>query len=163
MAETALFGKPSAPAEETAVVVEAFGDTVRVRPQVSAACDSCGAHSLCFPASGSQPLIEARNVAGARTGDVVILQRAEAPRIGAALILFGVPVVCLAGGAALGSAGGGGQGSSVAGAIAGLALGLLLLRLLNQLLKRKAGFRPVVEKIVGQSPPEMFIPGPHTG
>jgi positive regulator of sigma E activity len=145
------FGKPSAPSAEVGVVVEAKGEIVSVRPESSAVCETCGSQSLCFPSDGRDTIVDAVNRAGASAGDIVSLEQGESVKIGAALVLFGVPVAALLGGTLLGmQSSGDPTGGAAAGAIAGLALGLIVVRGVNKLIGATSPIRPVATEILGR-------------
>lgn len=137
------------PPVERGEVVELAGDIARVRPHHHAACEACGASSWCFPDSRPSPLIDAANACGAHVGDIVSLRREEAPRIGAALTVFGLPVATTIGGAIVGiSASGQEVQGGVAGSFAGLAFGMLLVRFINKFASTSARLRPQVDEIL---------------
>lgn len=144
------FGKPSSPSGEVGVVVEVMENTVRVRPQSSTVCETCGSASLCFPGEGHDTVIEALNLAGATAGDIVSLVQGEGHRIGASLIVFGLPVALTLGGTFLGMQSAiDSSGGAAAGAIAGLALGMLLVRGINKLIGASNTYKPVAREIIG--------------
>ena len=152
MANGGTFGKSTPPGTEIGVVMEVDGDTVRIKPQSSAVCETCGSSSVCFPREGDSPLINARNQIGATVGDLVTIERGEAQRIGASLILFGLPVVTTVGGTILGSSSTPDMaGGAASGAIAGLALGMLLVSLINKIVAQKAGMNPIATTILGRT------------
>lgn len=95
-------GSSSQPPLDIGVVVSVSGTTARVQPEHHSACSTCGSSSLCFPQDQATPLLDAVNQVGAKAGDRVILTRGEAPRIGAAMIVFGLPVAMTIGGAVIG-------------------------------------------------------------
>lgn len=144
------FGKASSPSGEVGVVVEAKGNIVRVRPQSSTVCETCGSASICFPADGRDTTVEALNNAGAVAGDIVSLVQGEGQRIGAALIVFGLPVATTLGGTTLGmQSAADPSGGAAAGAIAGLALGMLIVRGINRLISATGPYKPVANQILG--------------
>ncbi|MCB2199531.1 SoxR reducing system RseC family protein [bacterium] len=152
MANGSTFGKGTPPGTEIGVVMEVDGDTARIKPQSSAVCDTCGSSSVCFPSEGESPLIEARNEVGATVGDLVSIERGEAQRIGASLVLFGLPVATTVGGTLLGSSSTQDvTGGAATGAIAGLALGMLLISLINKIVAQRSGLNPVAKSILGRT------------
>ena len=152
MAMNSTFGKSAPPGTEIGVVMEVHDGLVRVKPQASAVCESCGSHSTCFPREGEGPLIEAVNEAGAKVGDLVTIERGEGQRIGAALILFGFPVATTIGGTLLGmSSTPDATGGAATGALAGLALGMLLVNLINRIMAQRAKLNPVARNVLGHT------------
>lgn len=148
-------GEGNDPPADVGVVLEVFGEVARVQPRHSQACDTCGAHSVCFPSGGGPAEVEVLNPIGAVAGDIVLLHRAEGPRIQAALLLFGVPVVCTLGGTLLGMNGAAdATGGAVAGALAGLAGGMLVLYLVNKVVASSRGMKPVIREVVGHEAAE---------
>jgi positive regulator of sigma E activity len=144
------FGKPNAPSGEVGVVVAVEDGILRVRPESSQLCEVCGSQSICFPTDGNETLIEADNRAGAVAGDVVSLVQGEGQRIGAALIVFGIPVVTTISGTLLGmNSAADANGGAAAGAIAGLALGMILVRGISKLIGATRPYRPVAVEILG--------------
>lgn len=152
------FGKPSAPTSEVGVVVSGESEIIRVRPESSVACETCGAKSLCFPADGRDTTIDAINRIGAVPGDVVSLSQNEGMRIVAALILFGVPVATTIGATLIGMQHAADpNGGAAVGAIAGFALGLLLVRGLNKLISALVNTKPIVTRVIGHHDQALYL------
>lgn len=152
MANGGSFGKPPGNQSDIGVVVEVVGSMVRVKPQTSQVCDTCGSNSVCFPSHGEAPLIEVVNEIGAGVGDVVTLEQGEGVRIGASLLVFGVPVITTIGGTILGmNSAADATGGAASGAIAGLALGVMIIHFISKLMGRNGGMRPVAREILGHN------------
>lgn len=152
MANGSTFGKPSGNQTDIGVVMEVRGDVLRVKPQASQVCDTCGSQSVCFPSHGEAPLIDVVNEVNAQVGDVVTLEQAEGPRIGASLMVFGIPVAATIGGTLLGmNSASDPTGGAASGAIAGLALGMLTIHFISRLVGRTGGMRPVARRVVGHN------------
>lgn len=146
-----VFGKgPDDSGAELAEVVEVQGDLLKVKPYDNPICKSCGSSSVCFPSEGNRPILEVSNRVGAQVGDIVALKQGEGPKIGASLIVFGLPVASTVGGTVLGmSSAADPSGGAAAGAIAGLALGMLLLNMINRIVGAGRAFKPEAREIVG--------------
>jgi len=150
MANGSTFGKPSSNQTDIGVVMEVLGGVVRVKPQASKVCDTCGSQSVCFPSHGEAPLVDVINEVNAQVGDVVTLEQGEGPKIGASLLVFGLPVATTIGGTLLGMhSASDPTGGAASGAIAGLALGMLTIHFISRIVGRTGGMRPVARKVVG--------------
>lgn len=143
-----LFGKEPADVQETAIIVEAGGETAKVQMNTQAACDSCGAAAVCHPSLGEKPLVEITNDIGARVGDVVLLETDSGSRIIASLLMFGLPILFIILGALWGNQVSEGADGMVAGAVAGLAFSFLILRWISKHLKNKVRFKPRAVRIL---------------
>lgn len=148
-----VFGKGPDITAERALVVEINDEkqTAIVQLQEVAACKDCGASNVCHPSGGDRPKIEIDNPVHAGIGDLIELQTPELSKIGATLIVFGLPILFLVIGAVTGSIYGTSTDDIAVGAIAGLALGVLLVRLANTIAKRGKTFMPIASKIVSKA------------
>jgi len=143
--------KTTEPDVELGLVMESNGSIIVVQPQVSSACKSCGSNSVCFPSEGNSPKVEVNNLVNAEVGDRVRLKQAEAPKIVASLIVFGIPVITILGGTVLGmNSTGDSAGGAASGGIAGFALGMLLVSFLNRFMKSTSTTRPDAVEIVSK-------------
>lgn len=132
------------------VVVEVTDGIARVQPHKHSACSSCGSSTVCFPDEKPAPIIEA-TLAGqdVKIGDLVELKRDEAPKIVAALLVFGIPVVTLIVGIIVGTnASGQDMQGGVAGGLAGLFLGMFIVRFVNRFAKASASLRPTIGQVI---------------
>ncbi|GBE29994.1 positive regulator of sigma(E), RseC/MucC [bacterium BMS3Bbin04] len=144
--------KVSDPPVERGVVIEVTDETVHIQPHRHGACSSCGTSQICFPQEQEAPIIEANLNGEVNVGDIVELIHPEAPRIFAAFIVFGLPVIFIMIGLLLGmNATGQETQGGVAGALAGLAFGLFVVRFINRLVKTKTSLRPSVGRVLETS------------
>jgi len=143
------------------IVIEIEGELVRVQPHQHTACSSCGSSQICFPEDKTAPIIEANLRHKVNVGDLVELTHQDTPRLFAALIVFGLPVVTMLAGVLLGmNATGSESQGGIAGALAGLALGLLLVRFVNRLVKTNASLRPTIGSVLD---PDTLTPFENSG
>ena len=90
-------------ATEKGVVVEVGDDTAWVKTEKSGACDSCCAKGNCLSVGGGNDMkVEAINIAGAATGDRVVLSFGSSSLFKATFLLYMFPILCLIGGAIAG-------------------------------------------------------------
>jgi sigma-E factor negative regulatory protein RseC len=137
------------PQIEMGVVIEVTDDLVRVQPHQHNACSSCGSSQICFPEQKPAPVVEANRTHDVNVGDIVELIHPDAPRLLAAFILFGFPVVTIMIGLVLGlNATGQEMQGGIAGALAGLAFGLLFARFINRFAKTNAALRPSIGPVL---------------
>ena len=86
--------------EEEGVVVETSGGSAKVEITRKSACESCSAAGVCHPADESY--MDAVNPLGAIKGQKVKVVIAPQMYLKASIILYGIPLVSLIGGAILG-------------------------------------------------------------
>jgi sigma-E factor negative regulatory protein RseC len=124
--------------EQQATVAEVRDADALVLIERQSGCGSCAAKSGCgtsaiaslFPQRRS--VVRVPNTEGAAVGDRVIVGLPEAGLQYASLLLYGVPLLTLIGGAVLGQGLGGNDLLSTLGAVVGLTGGLLLVRRLSR-------------------------------
>jgi len=132
--------------EETGRVVAAKDGRVDVEVVPGAACHKCGASALCNWAGNKTKLVAARNDAGAKVGDAVVLVTSEAGRLRSAAAVFGIPAVGMVAGVLVGSRFGSDTWAA-AGAGAGLLAGFGVLKLLDASLGRSGRTLPVAVRL----------------
>ena len=86
--------------EEEGVVVETSGGNAKVEITRKSACESCSAAGVCHPVDESY--MDAVNPLGAIKGQKVKVVIAPQMYLKASIILYGIPLVSLIGGAILG-------------------------------------------------------------
>lgn len=122
---------------------------VRVEIDAKGACHQCSSRSLCSPFGDNRRMVtEAISTKGARPGDVVRLEMEPKSTLGAAFLLYILPVIALVLGYALGVSFIGQEKYGIATSIGALAFSFVLLRLLNPMLAKGKRFKPVVVEII---------------
>ena len=112
--------------EEQGTVIRTYGDRALVRTRRNSACEGCSHTGACHAMGGAHDVmeVEARNQAGARAGDTVVLELSDSVFLSASFAVYVVPVV----GFVLGALGGNALGEHFGGDadlwafLAGLAL-----------------------------------------
>lgn len=133
--------------EQEAKVTELQGEHALVVVSRQSACGSCAAKSGCgtsvvaslFPQRSQQ--LRVANTQGARPGDRVIIGLEESGLQRASLLLYGVPLLGLLVGAAVGQQWGGSELQSILGGLFGASVGLWFVRWQSS---RNASLRPVM-------------------
>lgn len=85
--------------EEEGIVVEVSGDAAKVALLKKSACEKCAASGVCHPGEGDQDLMEVLNPLDAKKGQKVKVAIAPQVYLKASLILYGIPLTSLVGGA----------------------------------------------------------------
>jgi len=138
---------------ESGTVVAVDDRTVRIRitPASEEACAACGGCSC----AGSTRLLETAAVPGLSVGDRVRVESAPTGRVTASLLLLGVPLLGLLGGAVVGEATGdrlglGAEGGAVLLGLASLVFSYAIVALVDRRLRRRSG-RPRPRIVVVES------------
>jgi sigma-E factor negative regulatory protein RseC len=137
---------------EEGIVVESHGDRATIAVERGSACKHCSAKALCRPFGETSNRIEVANPIGAEQGQRVVVAIEPTRLVRNAVVLYGVPLVALIIGAALGSHVARvllGDNAADIGAIVGaavfLAAALIALRVLD---RRAAGRLDRLPRIV---------------
>ncbi len=88
-------------ATEQGIVIKVGQDTAWVKATKSSACEGCASKGSCT-AMGDEMEVEALNIAGAKTGDRIVLTFDTAPLLKATFFLYVFPILCMIAGAAAG-------------------------------------------------------------
>ena len=142
---------------ERALVVVSRGDRATVKTHRGEACSSCLASGACKALGGGKEMeVEVLNHLRAKAGDMVELALPEPSLLKACLVTYGIPLVGLAGGAAVGFLLAGRMGwsadlASVALAFAGLGLTIPLVWILNRRLVTRDNYIPRIVRILPPS------------
>lgn len=86
--------------EEEGIVAEVSDGIAKVAVLKKSACEQCAASGVCHP--GDEDYLEAANPLGATKGQKVKVTLAPQVYLKASIILYGIPMVALVGGAILG-------------------------------------------------------------
>ena len=131
--------------KEQAIVVKTTGKIAVVRIQKHPECEGC---KMCaFKAGQSIVKIKAKNVAGAKAGDTVIVQAEKDNRLLASFIVYILPVLFAGAGAAVGFLALKDQLWAALCCVAGLVPGFAAVFLLDKWAARSRGFGMEVVEI----------------
>lgn len=137
--------------EETGTVVEVRDQVAVISTAAKGACHSCSARGICHAGEGKTMVIEAWNPLGARPGDTVSIRLSSRSVLGAALLLYLVPLLVLLVGVIVGQ-------SLTQSELWAVALGFLLMaavyvgiRFLDRRLSRLKKLRPEIVEIVSRA------------
>ncbi len=140
--------------EEEGIVAETEGDTAKVAILRKSACESCAAAGICHP--GDQEFMEAANPLGAKKGQKVKVVVAPQVYLKASIILYGVPMAALVGGAIIGKnlalKYAGEANSDLWAFISGMvcmAVSFLFIRMYNKKVEKTQQYKPVIVEILG--------------
>jgi sigma-E factor negative regulatory protein RseC len=141
--------------EETGTVVALDGEVARVRAERRGGCGGCAADGACGTSLFDRMLgrravlLDARNAAGARVGERVVVGVSERSLLGAALAAYLLPIAALVAGAVLGERSEGSDLGALLGAFIGFALALSWLRRYSSALAQDPRRHPVVLRRAG--------------
>lgn len=140
--------------EEEGIVVETAGDTAKVAILKKSACESCAASGVCHP--GDQEYLEAANPLGSRKGQKVKVAIAPQTYLKASLILYGIPMVSLVGGAIIAKnialTYGAEAQSDLWAFLSGMfcmVVSFLFLRRYNRKVEKTREYKPIIVEILG--------------
>lgn len=140
--------------EEEGTVVEVNGGVAKVAILKKSACESCAAAGVCHP--GDQDLMEADNPMGAKKGQRVKVVIAPQMYLKASIVLYGVPMAALAGGAIIGKEVamrvGASANSDLWAFLSGMAcllISFFFIRRYNKKVERSRRYRPIIVEILG--------------
>ncbi len=140
--------------EEEGIVAEVDGDLAKVAVLKKSACDQCAASGICHP--GDQEYLEASNPLGAKKGQKVKVVVAPQVYLKASIILYGIPMVALVGGAIIaknlaekfGYAASSDLWAFITGMLCML-VSFLFLRRYNRKVEKTGEYKPVIVEILG--------------
>lgn len=140
--------------EEEGIVAEVEGDIAKVAILKKSACEQCAAAGVCHP--GDQEYMEASNPLGAKKGQKVKVVVAPQVYLKASIILYGVPMAALVGGAIiaknLAMQYGSEANSDLWAFIAGMAcmlVSFVFIRRYNKKVEKTREYKPVIVEILG--------------
>ncbi len=139
--------------EEEGLVAEIDGDLAKVAILKKSACEQCAAAGVCHP--GEQELMEAANPLGAVKGQKVKIVLAPQVYLKASIILYGLPMAALVGGAILAknlAVKFSGEPNSdlwaFLGGAACLVISFFFIRMYNQKIEKTGKYKPVIVEIL---------------
>ena len=140
--------------EEEGIVAEVEGDMAKVAILKKSACEQCAAAGMCHP--GDKEYMEASNPLGAKKGQKVKVVVAPQIYLKASIILYGVPMAALAGGAIVAKnmamKYGAEANSDLWAFIAGMAcmlVSFVFIRMYNNKVEKTQEYKPVIVEILG--------------
>jgi sigma-E factor negative regulatory protein RseC len=141
--------------EEEGIVAEIEGDMAKVAILKKSACEQCSASGVCHP--GDEDYMEAANPLNAKKGQKVKVVLAPQIYLKASIILYGVPMAALVGGAIVAKnialRYGNDQQSDLWAFMAGMALMLVsffFIRVYNNKVEKTQKYKPVIVEILSQ-------------
>ncbi len=141
--------------EEEGIVVEVVGGNAKVAILKKSACESCSAAGVCHPEDADRSLMEATNPLGAAKGQKVKVVLAPQVYLKASIILYGIPMVALVGGAIIAKnlaiRYSGEANSDLWAFVAGMACMLLsffFIRAYNKKVEKTQEYKPVIVEIL---------------
>jgi sigma-E factor negative regulatory protein RseC len=153
--------------KEIGCVTSVEGDAATVSMPMSGECKKCG---ICAVSSGGREvLLEARNDAGARAGDMVEIEIAPGRVLAAAFIIYMIPILMTIVGFLIGSAVAGGDPDAslpIALAVVFLVVSFVLVWLYDRRLRRAERRHAVVTRVLTEEEAEEHTrshPGAHIG
>jgi sigma-E factor negative regulatory protein RseC len=125
------------------------GRLVCVEIEAREACRHCSGRNVCSPfGDDKKMLMEAVNEIGAQPGDVVRIEMESSSTLGAAFLLYILPVLGLFLGYILGESLTGKETYGIIVALLAVAVTFVILRVLNPLFSGSRRFKPVVSEII---------------
>lgn len=132
---------------QNGIVKQIIKNMAEVEIQRSSACgESCASCGLC---PGQLTVVSALNDADAKIGDSVIIDMSDKKVLGAALLVYIVPVLMLFGGYFAGYAIFGGETAAVAAGFTVMAAAFMIIILFDKRLRAK--YTPRIVRIEGKS------------
>jgi len=141
--------------EEEGIVVEVAGENAKVAILKKSACEACAAAGVCHPQDTDQSFMEAANPLGAIKGQKVKVVLAPQVYLKASIILYGIPMVALVGGAIIAKnvaiRYSGEANSDLWAFLAGMACMLLsffFIRAYNNKIEKTQEYKPVIVELL---------------
>jgi sigma-E factor negative regulatory protein RseC len=142
--------------EEEGVVVEIVGKNAKVAILKKSACESCAAAGVCHPQDADRSLMEAANPMNAIKGQRVKVVLGPQMYLKASIILYGIPMIALVGGAIfaknMAMQYGGQENSDLWAFVAGMVcmiVSFMFIRLYNKKVESTQKYKPVIVEILG--------------
>jgi sigma-E factor negative regulatory protein RseC len=140
--------------EEIGIVISAQGFMAKVLVQKRGVCESCPATGTCKPSNEGME-IEALNPINARVGQTVKIVMKPQVYLKGTILVYGLPVIALIGGAILGKNIGEmylkNVNSDIVAAImgfAGLIITFIIIKIWGKKAETKEEYKPVIEEIL---------------
>jgi len=136
--------------EEAGRVVRLIGGRAEVDVEARGECEHCSAHGICNWNGNKLRRVLAVNKAGAAAGDHVLLAVEEGTGAKTNMIVFGIPVVLMLGGALAGGLLISDKWAAILSGV-GLALGLGIVKIIDMAVARSGRSLPVVLRRISES------------
>lgn len=139
--------------KETGVVFKTGPDTAWVRSTRTNACEHCAEKQTCQTLGGGKEIeVEALNLVGAKTGDLVVLSFQSGSMFKLSFLIYVFPVLAMIGGALLGHHAAPNYNmnestASVIGCFLALAAAFLCVRLIGNRLSCNESYRPKIIRV----------------
>ncbi|MBI4848041.1 MAG: SoxR reducing system RseC family protein [Nitrospirae bacterium] len=140
--------------EETGIVSKTDGNIAKVLVHRRSGCEGCAAQGACEPSDAGME-IEALNPVNAKVGQTVRISMNPKLYLKGSLLVYGIPLTALIGGAIIGKNLGerfmGSSNSDLVAAVAGfssLILSFIAIKLWSRNAETKAEYKPVIEEII---------------
>lgn len=145
-------------ATEEGIVTAVEPHTAWVKTTQSSACKHCSAKASCHT-ENKEMHVEAINLAGAESGDRVVISLETASLMKATFLLYVFPILCMIAGAIIGqilapTSDSGGSLFSALFAFAFLAAAVFFVKVQGNCLARKSAYQPKIVRVIGHVPPE---------
>lgn len=134
--------------------------TAWVRTVRSAACDHCHSRESCRTLGGGNDMeVETNNQAGAKAGDLVVINFSTASLLKATFLIYMFPIICLMLGAAIGYKLSGplAMDESLLSGLIGFGafvLSILFVRVRGNYMAKSATYQPTIIRVKKPAPPE---------
>jgi sigma-E factor negative regulatory protein RseC len=142
--------------EEEGIVVEVEGGNAKVAILTKSACESCAAAGVCHPQDTDRSFMEAANPLGATKGQKVKVALAPQVYLKASIILYGIPMAALIGGAIIAknlAIRYSGEANSdlwaFLGGMACVLVSFFFIRAYNKHVEKTQKYKPVIVEILG--------------
>jgi sigma-E factor negative regulatory protein RseC len=140
--------------EETGTVIEVHDQIALVSTVAKGACHSCSARGICHLGGEKTMVAETWNRLGAKEGDTVRIMLSSRSVLGAALLLYAVPLAALLVGFFLGQALIGHQLWAMLLGFLLMAAAYTIIRVIDRRLSRTEKLRPEIVEILAGIEPE---------
>ena len=131
----------------TVISIESGIASIRVFPPKE--CHGCQLEGHCHTGD-DDPVIRWSAVKGLEVGQAVLIRKSALPRLGGAMLVYGLPLALLIAGAVIGNVVAGDNGA-MAGAAAGLAVGALAIFITGRIGNRTGWWTLAIEPIPRES------------
>ncbi|MBL0717636.1 MAG: SoxR reducing system RseC family protein [Desulfosarcina sp.] len=145
-------------ATEEGIITKIDATTAWAKTTRSSSCASCSSRDSCnvMEEGGKEMIVEARNPAGAKVGDRVVLSFETSSLLKALFLLYVFPIICMIAGAVAGHklAAIYNYNDSVISAISGFLfffLAIIVIRLTSDKLAEKDAYKPKIIRILSKS------------
>lgn len=126
---------------ETGKVLNTDGDIAEISVIPGDGCRSCPASAACGMKNGMR-IIRVRNPIKAEPGDIVSIEIANKSGLGAAVVLFGLPIMLVVAGLIISA--GWSEIYQILTTVGGLIFGLVIAKVIDRLIRNRRNFMPAI-------------------